>query len=116
MSLNEKQIKNLEVKEHLNEEKEKVENLLSHLHDMTDLGDDVDGGDEITDESEEHAHYFGIKSHLETRLEDIEKALEKIEAGEYGDCKKCGNSIPVEIIKIDPESHLCKECKKEDKK
>ena len=49
---------------------------------------------------------------LELRLADINKALRKIEIGEYGICENCHEPIDPKRIEIMPEAKLCLECQK----
>jgi DnaK suppressor protein len=44
-------------------------------------------------------------------VEDIDKALAKIEAGTYGICERCGQPIPKERLKALPYAALCVACK-----
>jgi RNA polymerase-binding transcription factor DksA len=75
------------------------------------FGDDIDHGDEKTDEVDELSNRFGEENDLKRRLDEIDLALQKIEKGEYGACESCGKEIGDEILGIDPESRLCKGCK-----
>ena len=75
------------------------------------LGDDIDHFDEKTDEVEELSNRFGEENDMKKRLDEIDLALQKIENGGYGVCESCGKEIGDEVLDIDPESHLCKECK-----
>jgi DnaK suppressor protein len=75
------------------------------------FGTDIDHGDEKTDEAEELSNRFGEENDLKKRLDEIDAALEKIEKGSYGVCETCGGEIETEVLDIDPESRLCKECK-----
>lgn len=77
----------------------------------TDFGDDIDHGDEDSDATEALGNQLSVAQGLKTRLDDIEVALEKIREGKYGVCEKCGGKIEEEILDIDPESRLCKNCK-----
>ncbi|MEX1014450.1 MAG: TraR/DksA C4-type zinc finger protein [Candidatus Paceibacterota bacterium] len=112
MPLNKEQIKKLEIEERLIEEKEKIEKNIEALKGNLDFGDDVDGGDEEINETEEMSNFLSIREKLETRIDDIENALDKIKAGEFGLCEACGKRIAIEVLKVDPESRLCKDCKK----
>ena len=76
-----------------------------------DMGEDIDHGDEKTDEAEELSNRFGEENDLKKRLDEINSALEKIGKGSYGICELCGAEIEENILDIDPESRLCKECK-----
>jgi RNA polymerase-binding transcription factor len=44
-------------------------------------------------------------------VEDIDKALLKIDAGTYGICERCGQPIPKERLKALPYAALCVACK-----
>lgn len=45
-----------------------------------------------------------------SRLQQIERALERIEEGSYGTCVSCGDEIPKGRLEIMPESALCVKC------
>jgi RNA polymerase-binding transcription factor DksA len=48
---------------------------------------------------------------LESRLEEIEHALEQAKSGAYGVCEVCGEPIDPERLKIMPEATMCVRCK-----
>ena len=93
----------LESKEDL---RKKIEKLTK-----TDFGDDVDSLEQESDETEEMATNLSLSTSFGERLSEVETALEKIENGTYGICENCGNEISIELLEVDPESRLCKECK-----
>lgn len=66
-----------------------------------------DGAEEV----EEYVTRLPIEYSLETRLKDINLALEKIKEGKYGKCEKCGNRIPKERLEVAPEARTCTKCK-----
>ncbi len=101
-----------EIKEKLISEKTKIERNLSKLKEELDFGDDVDHNEEETDETEEMGTYLSVKKTQDARLQQINKAIEKIKNGAYGLCEKCGGPIEQRILDIDPESFYCKECKR----
>ena len=76
-----------------------------------DFGNDIDHQDEETDEAEEFGNQLAMAQGLKDRLDEIDLALSKIQNGRYGICEKCGGKIEPEILDIDPESRLCKDCK-----
>ncbi len=49
-------------------------------------------------------------------LPKIEKALQKIEAGEYGVCEDCGGEIGVGRLEVRPFASLCIKCKEEEER
>lgn len=93
-------------------EKAKIEAELDGLKEKLDFGSDVDHGDEETDETEEMANYLGIKNELDNRLQKIDRALDKIQRGEYGKCEKCEAQIEKDVLDKEPESLWCVGCKK----
>jgi DnaK suppressor protein len=44
------------------------------------------------------------------RLNRIEAALRRLEAGDYGFCLECGEEIPPKRLAIDPTVALCVDC------
>jgi DnaK suppressor protein len=45
------------------------------------------------------------------RITQVERALERLDAGGYGWCERCGNPIPVERLAAFPSATLCVSCK-----
>ncbi len=100
------------IEEKLLLERSKIEKDLTGMKEKLDFGSDIDNGDEETDETEEFGNYLSIKKTQDSRLDQINRALEKIKKGVYGICEKCGKPIEQRILDIDPESLLCKNCKR----
>ncbi|QGX97736.1 TraR/DksA family transcriptional regulator [Roseovarius faecimaris] len=49
--------------------------------------------------------------HVEmAELRRIDAALERIEAGTYGECQKCGEDISEERLDLLPDTPFCKNC------
>ncbi len=46
-------------------------------------------------------------------LNKIEKSLEKIERGTYGECESCGEEIGLERLRARPVADFCIDCKDE---
>ena len=67
--------------------------------------------------SDDGAHAYeqdravSLASGLRTALEDVERALGKLEEGTYGECDGCGDDIPLERLPILPQATLCVTCK-----
>ena len=66
--------------------------------------------DEEADEVEEYSSLLSIEKILETKLQNIDNALSKIDSGDYGKCEKCGNMIDIERLRIIPETRFCSDC------
>lgn len=53
-----------------------------------------------------------IEYALEVKLLGINKALEKIAKGKYGQCEKCGQPIDIKRLMAMPEAKTCAKCQK----
>lgn len=45
------------------------------------------------------------------QLGEVERALEKLEQGTYGQCDCCGRAIPTARLEAIPQANLCLQCK-----
>ena len=100
----------VESKKKLVDEKARLEKDLIDLT-KEDFGHDTDHGEEKASEIEQIDDNDSVAAEYSTRLIDIDSALEKIEDGNYGECERCHKDISEDILRIDPESRLCKDCK-----
>lgn len=66
--------------------------------------------EEKADEFEENDTLLSLEHSLETKLKDVNLALEKITAGTYGACEKCGQEIEEKRLAVCPEARLCMKC------
>jgi len=57
----------------------------------------------------EYAKELSIEQNTIDLLNKVNRALERVEAGKYGICESCGNSIPVERLDVLPYTTLCVE-------
>lgn len=100
------------LKEQLEKEAGELEAQLGRHKKTADFGNDNETDfSEEADEAEEFSNDLGILDALKARMNDVETALEKMLKNEYGKCEKCGMDIPLEVLKVNPESRLCKHCK-----
>jgi DnaK suppressor protein len=67
---------------------------------MADLGSD----------NFEQEFSLSLMENDEATLGAIEAALERIEAGDYGDCEECGTKIPKTRLEAIPYTSLCVKC------
>ncbi len=112
----------------IQESKEKLEKekaaLEKQLHTFADQDPNLKGDwdsrfpkfdgnlEEAADEVEEYTARLPVEFSLETRLKDINLALEKIEKGKYGQCESCSKEIEEERLNIMPAARLCMKCQK----
>jgi DnaK suppressor protein len=75
--------------------------------DAAELPDDMDLA------SSEYLQYFNLRlrGREKTYLEKIERALSRIDDGNFGQCDECGEPIGIERLRVRPEATLCIRCK-----
>lgn len=79
------------------------------VFDPNDLPDEVDLASSETDQ----AVNLKLRDRERVLLKKIDKALRKIETGEYGECESCGEPIGVKRLEARPVTDLCIRCKEE---
>jgi RNA polymerase-binding transcription factor DksA len=69
---------------------------------------EVDTADEneLADKLEEQEDNAGIATQLESQLNEVKAALERITAGTYGMCEKCGKPIEKERLEANPSARI----------
>lgn len=60
-------------------------------------------------ENFERERVQAIIDQIETRIEEVDAALHRLDSGEYGRCQVCGKEIPEERIAARPEARYCVE-------
>ena len=76
---------------------------------LTDsAGDDQADTGTKTGEREQE---ISIANSILERITQVERALERLDDGQYGWCERCGNAIPVERLAAFPSATLCVTCK-----
>ena len=100
------------------EQRERIEGnaaktLSGDIHvDPDDFPDEIDIAS-----SEVNLQFTGrLREREQGLLSKIDAALEKIDAGEYGECRSCGEDIGVKRLRARPVAELCIECKSEQEK
>jgi DnaK suppressor protein len=73
----------------------------------SEVGDSID---QAADSSAREL-LFELNHTERQKLEDIDRALQKIEQGNFGICEKCGNKISKERLEAVPYAHFCVKCK-----
>ena len=83
------------------------------------LAEDRDPGDVQFDEESGQGDSMNVERERDLALsaqalaavEEIDRALEKMDVGTYGVCEKCGEKIPKERLRALPYASLCVKCK-----
>ncbi len=62
--------------------------------------------------TEERSRVISVVRALRSNLNDVQRAMNKIDSGTYGTCERCGNPIGAERLEAIPWALLCIDCKK----
>jgi DnaK suppressor protein len=75
---------------------------------------DTDGDDEVDAGAKTalREHQLSLMATIQERLVQVERALERIEAGTYGHCETCGEPISPERLEAFPSATTCVACKR----
>jgi DnaK suppressor protein len=96
-----------------------VEQAESLLMDAEQLAQDMEPGDIQFDEESgegdtlnvERERDLVLSAQARAAVDEIDRALAKMDAGTYGVCERCGNPIPKARLKALPYASLCVACK-----
>jgi len=64
---------------------------------------------EVSDRIEAFDKNIALVKELETRFNNIKRALKKIEDGKYGICEETGDQIPMARLEANPSAKTCTE-------
>ena len=93
---------------HLESERDRVDAQLKELGvDRSSFDEGFADSGQVTAERGEVQALVGS---LRDALTDIEAALEKLEAGQYGVCESCGSQIAEARLEAMPAARLCISC------
>jgi DnaK suppressor protein len=103
----------------LTQERERIETDLDSLgKEIAVLGEaqQIEGSvgnhlaDDATDVMEQERN-LALIGNLQERLHDVDRALERLAAGTYGICERCGKPIAPARLEALPFATLCIDCK-----
>jgi DnaK suppressor protein len=97
----------------LEEKRADLHKRLGRFTETPERGANLSFGKRIGDgtiEAVDRLNQIGVGSRLESRLERVERALEKLDAGTYGTCDSCGGAIDPRRLRAAPESTVCVDC------
>lgn len=57
-----------------------------------------------------YTNNLAVEDSLEKKLADVNTALVKIEAGQYGKCENCSKDIPQKRLEALPAAKICLDC------
>ena len=84
-----------------------IKDVIRGGNDMGEMGNRDEEADETEESGIAHAEQIALKGRLHAVLD----ALERVKAGTYGVCLKCGNAIGADVLDAVPESLYCVACK-----
>ncbi|MFF9035451.1 TraR/DksA family transcriptional regulator [Streptomyces sp. NPDC014892] len=62
----------------------------------------------------ERAHVAALMAQAREDLKELDRALERLDRGQYGRCEGCGMTIPPERLEIRPATTTCVRCAESD--
>jgi DnaK suppressor protein len=77
--------------------------------DTNDLPDEMD----LASSEYLQSFTFRLRGREKSFLDKIERALQKIEEGTFGNCEECEEEISVKRLEARPETSLCIRCKED---
>ena len=97
----------------LDAKRDDLERRLGRFSAIPERGSNLGFGKRIGDgtiEAVDRLNQIGVGTRLESRLERVERAIEKLDDGTYGCCDVCGTAIDPRRLKAAPESTVCVGC------
>src|SRR3954451_12877920 len=99
----------------LEEERGRIASALEHLHasnstSLEDATEEIPSDNHLGDSAGDTLDReidFGLEEGAEQTLAAIDAALERIEAGTYGACERCGKPIGEDRLEAIPYATLC---------
>jgi DnaK suppressor protein len=84
--------------------------LRSKVHELDAKEDDLSYDHNFADSAQvaaERGENKALYDQLRRDLDDIEKALERMDAGAYGTCEVCGDTIGPDRLEVMPATRFC---------
>jgi DnaK suppressor protein len=104
------------------EERDRVTRAIEYLHEENPGSIEDETGEETSFDNHlgdtatvtfDRGVDYGLEENAEAVLTAIDGALDRIEAGTYGTCQRCGREIATERLEALPYAELCIDCKRE---
>ena len=96
-----------------------AEQLKARLAELTDRSEDIeeelqspldaDWEEQAVDLADDDA-LAGVDEVMRDEIAQIERALDRIESGDYGECANCGKDIAEKRLEVQPTATLCIDC------
>ena len=104
-----------DIKQKLQEEKEQIlvelqaQRAFNQDDSRKDVGDEVDSS---VNEQERELSLL-MRDRGRDRLEALEEAIQRMQAGDYGFCEECGDPIPKRRLIAMPLARMCVNCQQD---
>lgn len=90
---------------------ESIAGTLAELtHDRSSQSDDDEHDPEGVPLSAEWSRLTGLLDSAQEELQQVDDALLRMDAGDYGVCANCGRRIPIARLRVRPFATLCVPC------
>jgi DnaK suppressor protein len=93
---------------------ERIGSLISYFEEIVAATEGSNSDDEHDPEGStiafERAQIAALLLEARTQLDDLDRALARLEAGDYAMCEQCGSAIPPERLAARPATRTCIEC------
>jgi len=115
--MNKKEMKKFE--KSLLEERDRLAGSIRAIEEASRSDAGRDGSGDLASYAEAGSDSFELETALHiasgesSRLADIEEALIRIEAGEFGNCEMCEKEIPVKRLEVFPAARCCIQCQEQ---
>lgn len=95
--------------------REQVERLTAAVDELAEGGDTPDLGDdqgfaEADSMTVERDRVLSLTALARSRIDDVDSALRRLDAGTYGACRSCRRPIPMIRLEAVPEASQCVAC------
>lgn len=100
-----------DVRAALEEERGQLHAQLEELG--TDTDESLDFDENFADSAQvaaEQGENRALAGQLREQLDDVDKALEKLDRGTYGECERCGSPIGTARLEAMPATRYCINC------
>lgn len=101
-----------QIKQHLEHEKKRITTRMAELTGQDPFSDpnrsnDNAASDTEASEESDHDRVSALVSELAAELDQVSRAIARIEEGMYGYCSECGTMIDTDRLAILPTATLC---------
>jgi DnaK suppressor protein len=60
----------------------------------------------------EHETVAAMEDEIDRKLNEVLRAIARVDSGNYGNCTACGSMIDTDRLKVDPTAEYCVDCQR----